>query len=308
MTFTKVDWFGFRSKAEVPDVIQALGGVFDRKMPALVARPRKSGWNGFKSSADLLVGDMQVGFMAYGGESQRGNVMVNITGVGCSWAVPDWTQVQDAVDGLPDYEVRRLDIALDTFRREVTHDKVVEAHRNGLFTLTGRPPSMIRIEPEDPLEGATVYIGKRENAKFLRCYEKGLELVKAYPRGTIRSIDGVPVEDIYRVELEVKAKDGPLPVDLVDKRDQYFAGAYPYLQTLLDVKPEVFVQSRDKGPQHDLSGMLAHIRQQYGNTLFTAMVAHHGDIGAVWEKIVGDRHNVNLVQAGVLMVDHHQNS
>jgi phage replication initiation protein len=304
MSLTKVDWFGFRSKGEVPEVIEALGGIFDRKMPKVVPRQRKSGWNGFKSSADLLLGDMSVGFMAYGGESQRGNVMVNITGMGCAWAVPDWDQVQDAVDGLPDYEVRRLDIALDTFHREVTHDKVVEAYRNGQFTLAGRPPSMTRIEPEDPLEGATIYIGKRENAKFLRCYEKGLELVKSYPKGAIRHLEGVPVEDIYRVELELKAKEGPLPVDLIDKRDQYFAGAYPYLQTLVDVKPEVFVQSREKVPQLALAGMLANIRRQYGNALFTAMVAHHGDVGAVWDQIVGAKHHADLVASGVLMVDH----
>lgn len=304
MSLTKIDWFGFRSKGEIPEVIEALGGVFDKKMAPVVARPRKSGWNGFKSSADLLVGDMQVGFMAYGGQSQRGNVMVNITGIGCAWAVPDWDQVQDAVDRLPDYEIRRLDIALDTFHREVTHEKVVQAHRSGLFTLAGRPPSMTRIEPEDPLEGATVYIGKRENAKFLRCYEKGLELIKAYPRGAIRYLEGVPVEDIYRVELELKAKEGPLPVDLIDKRDQYFAGAYPYLQTLIDVNPEVFIQPREKGPQNDLAGMLAHIRHQYGNTLFTALAAYQGDIGEVWSKIVGHKHNADLLAAGVLLVEH----
>ena len=304
MTLTKVDWFGFRSKGAIPEVVEAVGGIFDKRLGRLTARARKSGWNGFKSSADLVLADMQVGFMAFGGESQRGNVMVNITGAGCTWALPDWGQVQDSVDGLPDYELRRLDIALDTYHREVTHEKVIRAYRDGLFTLSGRPPSMTRIEPEDPLEGATIYIGKRENSKFLRCYQKGLELVRAYPRGSIRQLDGVPVEDIYRVELEVKAKDGPLPVDLIDKRDQYFAGAYPYLQTVVDVKPEVFVQAREKGPQNDLAGMLAHIRQQYGSTLFTAMMAHQGDIGAVWDKIVGHKHNADLLAAGVLMVEH----
>lgn len=304
MNLTKVDWFGFRSQGEIPEVVEALRGVFDAKLPSLVSRPRKGGWNGFKSSADLFVGDMQVGFMAFGGESQRGNVMVNITGMGCQWAVPDWEVVQDAVNGLPSYELRRLDIALDTYKREVTHDKVVQAYRDGLFTLNGRPPSMTRIEPEDPLDGATVYIGKRQNAKFLRCYEKGLELVRAYPRGMIQKLEGVPVEDIYRVELEVKAKDGPLPFDLIDRRDQYFAGAYPYLQTIVDVKPEIFVQSREKGPQNDLAGMLAQIRHQYGSTIFTAVMAHNGDIGAVMEKIMGNKHNANLLAAGVLLVEH----
>lgn len=303
MNLSSVDWFGYRTKGDLPEVTGALRSAFRADMPPLTAHLRKGGWNGFRSSANLCLGDMVVGMMAYGGESQRGNVSVNITGVGCAW-MRDWDEVQDAMVSLPDYELRRVDIALDTFKREVTHDKVVQAYRDGLFTLAGRPPSMTRIEPEDPLEGATVYVGKRDNAKFLRCYEKGLELVKAYPRGLITELNGVPVEDIYRVELELKAKDGPLPVDLIDKRDQYFAGAYPYLQTVLKVNPEVFVQPREKGPQNSLAGMLANLRHQYGSTLYTALMAHQGDIGAVWEKIVGHKHNADLLAAGVLLVEH----
>lgn len=304
MNSTKVDWFGFRSKGEIPEVLEGLRGVFTRDLPPVSHRARKGGWNGFKSSADLFLGDMKVGFMAYGGESQRGNVMVNLTGIGCAWTIPDWAEVQDAVDSLPEYEVRRLDIALDTYKREVTHEKVVQAYREGQFTLAGRPPSMTRIEPEEATDGATVYIGKRENGKFLRGYEKGYELTSQFPKGLITKLEGVPVADIYRLELELKAKDGPLPVDLIDKRDQYFAGAYPYLQTILDVKPEVFIQPREKAAQNSLAGMLANIRQQYGATLFTALMAHQGDIGAVWEKIVGHKHNADLLAAGVLLVDH----
>jgi phage replication initiation protein len=304
MNLSTVDWFGFRSKGELSDVLGGLRSAFSSDLPSLSARPRKGGWNGFKSSVNLCLGDMVVGMMAYGGESQRGSVAVNISGTGCAWLIPDWDHVQDAVSSLPDYQLRRVDIALDTYHREVTHDKVVQAHRSGLFTLSGRPPSMTRIEAEDPLEGSTIYIGKRTNAKFLRCYEKGLELVKDYPRGAIREINNVPVEDIYRVELELKAVEGPLPIDLIDKRDQYFAGSYPYLQTVLDVKPEVFIQSREKAPQNSLAGMLANIRQQYGSTLFTALMAHQGDIGAVWDKIVGHKHNADLLASGVLLVEH----
>jgi hypothetical protein len=50
--------------------------------------------------------------------------------------------------------------------------------------------------------------------------------------------------------------------------------------------------------------MLEIIRAQYGSTLFTALVAHHGDIGAVWEKIIGTKHNQRLLEEGVLLVDH----
>lgn len=95
-----------------------------------------------------------------------------------------------------------------------------------------------------------------------------------------------------------------MPDDLIENRDQYFAGAYPYLQTVVAVEPQVLKMSREKSPQRSLASMLEIIRQQYGNTLFTALMAHGGDIGAVWEKIVGSQHNTNLVEDGVLMVDH----
>jgi hypothetical protein len=61
---------------------------------------------------------------------------------------------------------------------------------------------------------------------------------------------------------------------------------------------------RERGPQLDLALSLETLRRQWGNTLFTALVAYHGDIGAVWEKVVGCKHNQRLVEAGVLMVDH----
>lgn len=303
MNLTKVDWFGFRSQGEVPAVIEALRRSFDGSGVPFKAVPRTGGWMGFRSSANLVIGDMVVGMMAFGGDSQRGNVTVNITGQGCEW-LTDWEQVQDCASDLPGYEVRRLDIALDTFHGESSHAKVVQAHRDGLFNLGGRPPSMTRIEPEDPLEGCTAYVGSRDNAKFFRGYEKGYELVKRYPKGSVTAIDDIPVGDIYRLELELKAKQGALPVDLIDKRDQYFAGAYPYLQTVIDVSPEVFVQTREKAPQNDLAAMLANVRHQYGATLFTAMMAYQGDITAVWDKIVGHKHNDELLASGVLLVDH----
>jgi DNA relaxase NicK len=92
---------------------------------------------------------------------------------------------------------------------------------------------------------------------------------------------------------------------VIDRRDQYFAGAYPYLgQVLTGVESEALVMRRERGPQLDLALALECIRTQYGSTLFTALTAHHGDIGAVWDRICGKKHNQRLVNAGVLQVDH----
>jgi DNA relaxase NicK len=284
MSLTAIDWLGLRTQSGPADCIDALRGSFGAAGPALRAVPKKRG-------------------MSFGGDAMRGWVWIEITGKGCQW-VEDWNQCEDDLAQLRDFQYKRVDIALDTYKREVTHETVIAAYSAGMFTTTGKPPSMRQIVPADPYEGRTAYVGKRDQPKFLRAYEKGYEQARNFPGLELTSFDGVPIADWYRLELELKAKQQLLPEDLIENRDQYFAGAYPYLQAVLDVEPQILKQSRDKHPQRTLASMLEVMRTQYGNTLFTALTAYQGDIGAVWEKIVGTKHNQKLVEEGVLMVDH----
>lgn len=305
MNRTCVDWWAFRSKAGVERTFRALRGAFGPSGAQLTMTHRGGGWMGYDESAALHLQGMGVGLLAWGGAAQRDWVMGSLSGAGCRWIGDEWDRAQSAVDELPSYQARRVDIALDTSDRSVTHDAVVQAHRSGMFTTRGRPPSMRQLLPEDPTEGRTVYIGNRERPKFLRGYEKGYELAQQFPKGLKpESINGVPIGDMYRLELELKAKDGPLPEDLIDRRDQYFAGSYPYLHHVLQCEPEIFVQRREHAPQLDLQAALANIRHQYGRTLFTALAAYHGDFFAVWDRVVGNQHHADLVEAGVLLVDH----
>ena len=84
-----------------------------------------------------------------------------------------------------------------------------------------------------------------------------------------------------------------------------FAGAYQFNADLLpEVEPDILRRDPRKAPQRELQALLGVIRQQYGKSLYTACAAFQGDIGAVWDQIVGNEHNPRLVEAGVLMVDH----
>lgn len=302
---TSIDWLSVRTQAEVPQVTEALRECFGPLGQCLSIAYRPRGWQGYKTAADVLLADMSVGLMAWGGDNQRGWVHASMNGTGCAW-VHDWDIAQEALSKLPALSTRRCDIALDTIGRQVTHESVVDAYRAGMFCAPGRPgrpPKCQRIESERPEDGRTVYVGSRENDKFFRGYEKGLQMAAKGPQGTTH-IGGVPVGDMYRCELELKAKSGELPADLIDNRDQYFAGAYPYLQHVLhDVLPEVMVIDRRLAPRLNLERALEHIREQYGSTLFTALTVHQGDIGAVWERICGRTHNEALLRAGALLVD-----
>jgi phage replication initiation protein len=301
MQRTKVDWLAGRTLAMPDAVVPRLAPMFGVEGQWLNMSLRGSGWMGYASSADLRVANMNAGMVAWGGDHQRGWLHVSLSGRGCDW-VRDWDVAQECLEGLPSWEPRRVDIALDTFKRESCHEAVLDAYRSGGFTTRGRPPKLTQIIGEDPAQGRTIYVGTRTSDKFLRCYEKGRQLAETQG---LDAIDGVPVADWYRLELELKAKDVALPPDVIDRRDQYLAGSYPYLQALLaDVEPEILVNTRERVPQLDLADALSHIRTQYGRTLFTALSAYGGDIGAVWDRIVAREHNMDLVRAGVLLVEH----
>lgn len=311
---TTIDWLRFRTKATPLEGLEALRGLFGGLGPHLRLQPLERGADGFQQACSLqadcmsrdrngiAVAGMNVGRVDFGGTAQRGWVRWNIPGAGCEW-VKDWDALE-SVEALPGAEIRRADIALTTWKGEVGHDAVKAAHDGGLFTSGGRPPDLRMITSSNPRAGRTCYVGNRESDKFFRGYEKGFELAAKFPH-EVTHIDGFPVEDIYRCEVELKAKASVIPWEVVERRDHYFAGCYPFLAELLpDMECDILMRRPERAPQTELLAALANCRVQYGATLFTALVAYHGDMGRVFEQICGKEHNANLLAAGVLLVDH----
>ena len=304
-TTTTIDWLRFRTQGDPGEVLQASRGLFGTLGPDLRLGEHGRGALGFRHALPIVIGDMTLGRIDFGGESQRGWARVDFGGKACAF-VQDWDAIED-IEALPAAELRRTDIALTTWRGEVTHDRVVQAHEVGRFNTGGRPPNLQRIEHSDEHRGRTCYVGDRKGDKFLRAYEKGYELAGKMGglAATVTHIDGFNVEDIYRVEVELKASGMPIPWETIERRDQYFAGAYPFCADVLPgIEPDILQRRPEKGPQRELAAALANCRQQFGKTLFTALAAYHGDIGAVWEKVCAREHNRHLLEAGALLVDH----
>jgi phage replication initiation protein len=242
--------------------------------------------------------------MDYGGDAQRGWVRLDLPGSACQW-VNDWSEAQP-LEELPSAEIRRLDIALTTWHGEVGHDQVVQAHTDGRFNIR-RPPNLQQILNTDG--GRTCNIGQREKSdKFMRCYEKGFEMLSKMGGnlpGKTTHIEGSRVEDIYRCEVELKAVTTEIPWEVIERRDQYFAGAYPFCADVLpNVEADILKRRPEREAQTSLSAALENCRVQFGPTLFTALHAYQGDMTAVWEKIIGHHHNHALLEAGVMLVDH----
>jgi DNA relaxase NicK len=302
---TTIDYLTFRAKAEPPEVLQALRPMFGTTGADLTFRHLPRGAMGFQQASQIVIGDMPVARLDFGGESQRGWVRTAISGQGCEW-VQDWDAVC-SVEELPEAQPRRLDIALTTWDGEIGHERIVQAHQDGQFHTGGRPPDLQQITSSNDRAGRTCYVGKRTSDKFFRAYEKGFEMVGKMGRmpGSVTHIDGHRVEDIYRCELELKASCTPIGWDVIERRDEFFAGAYPFCgQALPGVEPDILMRRKERAPQTDLAVALENCRIQFGPTLYTALRAYMGDIGAVWEKVVGDHHAEHLLEAGVLLVDH----
>ena len=300
---TSIDWFRFRTQAEPLQVFESLKPLFPEHARFFNLKHQQRGMLGFQQAALICASDFVIGRMDYGGESQKGWVRVDIPGKGCQWMQPE---EMGAVEELPEAQIRRLDIALTTWNGEMNHEMVVAAHEAGRFT-TRRPPNLQQILNSDG--GRTCNIGTREKSdKFMRCYEKGFEMLAKLGGnlpGKVTHIEGSRVEDIYRAEVELKAVTSDIPWDVIDRRDQYFAGAYPFCADVLPgIEPDILKRRPEREAQTSLSAALENCRVQFGPTLFTALHAYHGDMTTVWQKIMGEHHNQSLLEAGVLLVDH----
>ena len=300
---TTIDWLRFRTQSGPKKTLEALRPVFGTLGQSIRLQGLPRGILGFQQACQIVVGDMPIGRMDYGGESQNGWVRVDIPGKGCQWME---TGEIASVEQLEQAEIRRLDIALTTWHGEVGHDQVVQAHTDGRFTIR-RPPNLQQILNSDG--GRTCNIGQREKSdKFMRCYEKGFEMVSKMGGnlpGKVTHIEGSRVEDIYRCEVELKAVTTDIPWEVIERRDQYFAGAYPFCADVLpNVEADILKRRPERDAQTSLAAALENCRVQFGPTLFTALHAYQGDMTAVWEKIIGDHHSQALLETGVLLVDH----
>lgn len=301
---TTVDYLRFRAQEEPKSVLQALRPMFGTVGQHLALKHLPRGADGFQQASQIVIGDMPVARMDFGGESQRGWVRTVLSGKGCEW-VQNWEEVGH-VEDLESAQIRRLDIALTTWEGQVTHQRVVDAHGAGRFQCGGRPPDLQQITSSNDRAGRTCYVGKRTSDKFFRAYEKGFEMAGKVGRGlTVTHFDGHPIEDIYRCELELKAESTPIGWDVIERRDQYFAGAYPFCAEVLPgVEADILQRRKERAPQMSLAAALENCRIQFGPTLYTALRAYHGDMTTVWDKVMGSAHNEALIEAGVLLVDH----
>jgi DNA relaxase NicK len=299
MNRTFPDFYAFRARSDHFAVIEALRLALGGRGCLLGHTIQQAGWHGYARHSLLNFGGKQVGLVAWGGDQQLGWVYASLSGAGCEF-VEAWDFFEAVVHALPEFSYRRVDLTLDVRDGSCSHERTVEAYRQGAFDSRGRRPLADRIEPEDRERGCTFYVGNRRQWRFFRGYDKGREIRQKSGLSGLTHIDGVRVEDLYRLEVEFKAVDGAtLPLDLVQDRDRYFGGAFPYLATVLQgVESRPFRVHRKHTVHSDLTRTLAACQRMYGPALRAALEVHGGNKAAVWEQIVGDTITDRWIAAG----------
>lgn len=316
---TTIDWLKFRCKLNLLDLVERVRPAFGSVGEMLELRTGAKPRDGWLYAAELVLPDTTIAHIDYGGESQRGWVRFDMPGSGCEW-VQDWAALQAFGESLDECDIKRIDIAFTTDDSSVVNDAmVVSAFEAGLFGCGGRPPAMQSIINSDPCAGKTRYIGNRKSHKFLRCYEKGWELLKSLPdsaeflrkpevRIAVDHMGMVNAADLYRVELEMKDVEKFIPWTVIGRRDDVFAGAYPFCAALLPDAPHFVMQELPSfKPRAALLEALGNAFRSYGGTWKAAHLAYGGDDAALLalaRVMLAEEPSPRLVDLGVLTVEH----
>lgn len=268
----KVDWLTVTWKPEPDEHIVAtvLGLLRDRGLN--VQAQDGAGHFGYKYGARVYVvlddgSHHQIALVDWGGDRMRGRARLDLSGSGCS-RVNDWRAVQDWLGHQWEATITRVDLAVDCLQGEYTVDDARAWMEAGEFTAgEGRPPRHSTpgdwLSPE-PFYGRTLEIGRRENGKMLRAYEKGLQLAPGSG------------DKWTRFEVEIRNKDRDIPLDVLTECDRYFVGAYVCLSRLLPVAGERIATHQKEGDL-SLAQLVGYCREAYGKFLGCVRVHVHAE-------------------------------
>ena len=217
-------------------------------------------------SLKTMAGGLAAGaFVAVGGNGDT--VCVNLPGTSTA-LVRDWVAFRSWLEGIG-AKITRVDLAHDCHDGQRTVDDAVEWYKSGQFAGQGRPPKCSQagnwITPDDE-EGRTFYVGKRENGKLFRAYEKGKQL-------------GDAQSPWVRFEVELRSQDRTIPLDVLTRPGEYLAGAYPALSWVQQLQDKVKTWAKVTKITYDK--LLREGRRAYGR-LVNLMV----DLGHTHQAIV----------------------
>ncbi len=199
----------------------------------------------------------QLALLDWGGDRMRGRARLDLSGSACS-RIGSMRRVHEWIHSLSEPVITRVDLAVDCLNGEFSVDDAKGWLEAGQFTAgEGRPPR--HSTPGDwlsptPFYGRTLEIGRRENGKMLRAYEKGLQLAPGSG------------DKWTRFEVELRRRDRDIPLDVLTRCDEYFAGAYKCLAQMVEGAPQR-ISTHQKEGDLSMDRLVHYARAQYGKVL-----------------------------------------
>ncbi len=195
------------------------------------------------------------GFVAMGGESQRGTFCVELTGAGCAHVMA-WAHTRAVLEGWA-AKLSRVDCAHDDREGRHTLADVVEWHAAGKFTTRGRPPA-IGFAGYNDGSGRTVYVGKNTGNQQLCVYEKGKQL-------------GDPSSPWVRFEARFGSKYREIPYDILERPWEFLTGHYPALSWISELTTRM--QTATAKAAATMVSALRHAKRQCGRVVYAVREA-----------------------------------
>lgn len=272
-TQAHIDWFAFTVTPPKGESPVWLARALLQFLPVSAFVPTGKGWNGYKERHTIEgLGGGNIGLLAFGGDSQRGSVHVELNAQGCA-LIFDWSAIQTWGEQ-HNATITRVDLAHDDQTGEtVSVDIGLQWKAAGQFIVNGRPAKARLFDDLGSGDGRTFYVGQRANGKMLRIYEKGKQL-------------GDPVNPWVRVEVELRNKNRLIPWDALTRPGVYLAGAYPCLAYLSTVQEKI--KTIGKAVEISFNVAVANLRQTGGKMINLMMEAQSGDAFAVVNDLVRD--------------------
>jgi len=198
---------------------------------------------------------------------------LSLPGAACTLIpLEGWTALSIYFSEHLNAKITRWDGAVDDYDGLHSVDWAVSQFKAGHFTAGGNKPSCNQrgnwIEPDG--RGRTFYVGKRENGKLIRIYEKGKQL-------------GDPNSPWVRWEVELHNTRRVIPWDVLTRPGQYVAGAYP--STRWAHKESCRIKTAQKTEEITYDSLTHYARQGYGKHL-NVMFKKEGSAEKVMERLV----------------------
>ena len=226
---------------------------------------RARGMHGYKHSLDFDNGGAK---FAFGG--QRGTALLSLPDTACA-LIADWDRAYLFFRDILKARISRWDGAVDDFQGHYTVDLALEWYLTGHFGTGGNRPSMRQAgnwaEPDGC--GRTLYIGKSENGKMLRVYEKGKQL-------------GDKFSSWVRWEVQFGNRDRHIPLEVLINPGPYVAASYDCMGWISEEACRI--RTTTKTAQISYGCLQHHASVAYG-ALINVMMDVEGSAEAVVKKL-----------------------